>query len=124
MPFAKRVFRLAGIYGILVLAPQYFLETRIGLDNPPPITHAEYFYGFVGVALAWQVVFLLIASDPVRYRPMMLPSILEKFTFGPAVVVLYMQGRVSLSVLAAGLIDMVLGVLFVLAWRRTAPASP
>jgi hypothetical protein len=41
MTFAKRVFLIAGVYGVLVLAPQYFLEARIGRDFPPPITHPE-----------------------------------------------------------------------------------
>jgi hypothetical protein len=57
MTFAKRVFFLAGVYGILALTPMYFLEARLGRDFPPPITHPEHFYGFVGVALAWQVLF-------------------------------------------------------------------
>ena len=61
--FASRVFRIAAIYGLIVLVPQYFMEGKIGRDTPPPITHAEYFYGFVGVALAWQPAFLLIARD-------------------------------------------------------------
>src|SRR5919106_364637 len=74
--FATRVFTAAAVYGILVLAPQYFLEDRVGRDFPPSITHPEHFYGFIGVALAWQVLFLIIASDPVRYRPAMLAAIL------------------------------------------------
>jgi len=57
--FARRVFAAAGIYGVLVLAPQYFMEGRIGRDFPPPITHPEHFYRFIGVALAWQVLFLV-----------------------------------------------------------------
>ena len=36
------------------------------------------YYGFVGVTLAWQVAFLVIASDPVRYRTFMLTAMLEK----------------------------------------------
>jgi hypothetical protein len=81
--FPRRLFRLAGIYGLLVMLPQYFLERRIGVDRPPPITHPEYFYGFIGVAVAWQFVFLIIAADPIRYRALMLPAILEKATFRP-----------------------------------------
>jgi len=42
----------AGIYGIAVIAPQYFMEAQVGRDYPPAITHPEYFYGFVGVGLA------------------------------------------------------------------------
>jgi hypothetical protein len=77
MQFARRAFLAAGVYGIIVLAPQYFLEQRVGQDYPPSITHPEYFYGFIGVGLAWQILFLLIAADPVRLRIAMLPSILE-----------------------------------------------
>ncbi len=50
--FAKRVFLVAGVYGLAVLFPQYFMEGQTGRDFPPPINHPEYFYGFIGVALA------------------------------------------------------------------------
>jgi hypothetical protein len=123
MRFAKRVFTVAAIYGLLILTPQYFFEERIGRDFPPAITHPEHFYGFVGVALAWQVMFLVIARDPVRFRLAMLPAILEKATFGVAAVVLYVQGRIPLPTLGAGLIDLVLGTLFVLAYRWTPDRS-
>jgi hypothetical protein len=89
MNFAKNVFKVAGIYGLLVLIPHYFLEKQLGIDFPPPITHPEHFYGFVGVALAWQFVFLLIARDPARYRLIMLPAILEKLAFGVPAMILY-----------------------------------
>lgn len=117
--FARRVFTGAGIYGLLVLTPQYFLEGRVGRDFPPPITHPEHFYGFIGVALAWQVVFLLVARDPLRYRLMMVPSLLEKLAFGVAAVVLYLEGRLAVPVLGAGVVDLVLGVLFAVAFRAT-----
>ena len=51
MLFARRTFLVAGIYGLVVLLPMYFLEGRIGRDTPPPITHPEFFYGFLGVAI-------------------------------------------------------------------------
>lgn len=53
----------------------YPLEDRIGRDLPPPITHPEYFYDSIGVTIAWQVAFLVIARDPVRYRVLMIPAI-------------------------------------------------
>src|SRR5512133_135989 len=84
--FARRVFLLAGIYGLVVLLPQYALVDRIGRDTPPPITHVEYFYGFVGVAIAWQLCFLAVARDPVRLRAVMLPAVVEKLAFGVPVV--------------------------------------
>ena len=118
--FARRVFRIAGVYGVLVMVPQFFMEARIGRDFPPPITHPEHFYGFIGIALAWQVLFLMIARDPVRYRGAMLPAILEKLAFGIPCIVLYSQGRLALAVLIPGLVDLVLAALFFASCRSTA----
>lgn len=123
--FARRVFLGAGIYGLLVLAPQYFLEHRLNQDYPPPITHPEHFYGFIGVALAWQVAFLIIARDLVRFRPLMVPAILEKLAFGGAALVLFALGRTGGSVLAFGLLDLLLASLFTVAFIRLAsPPGP
>ena len=110
--FAKRVFLLAGIYGIVVLLPQYFVE----LGLPALIAQPEHFYGFIGVALSWQFVFLLIARDVQRFRPLMLMGVLEKLSFSSVVVILYAVDRVSAGVLGAGVIDLALGGLFVLAF--------
>ena len=121
--FPRRVFLTAGIYGLIVLLPQYFLEGRIGRDYPPPITHPEHFYGFIGVALAWQFAFLIIARDVRRYRLLMLPAILEKLSFGVAAVALFAAGRAAVAVAAAGSIDLVLAALFVLSYRATGGAE-
>lgn len=122
--FARWLFRLAGIYGLLVLLPQYFLENRVGVDNPPAITHPEYFYGFIGVGVAWQVAFLVIGQDPPRYRMLILPAILEKVTFGIAAVVLFAQQRLSSPILIFAIIDLMLCVLFAITFwqlgRQTA----
>ncbi len=119
MKFAKVVFGVAGIWGLLVITPLYFLFDVIGRQDPPAITHPGFYYGFVGCALAWQIAFLVIAQDPVRLRAMMVPSMVEKFTYGIAVVVLVMQGRMHASDLMFGATDLVLGVLFVAAWVKT-----
>jgi hypothetical protein len=95
------------------------LEERVGREYPPPITHPEYFYGFVGVGLAWQVAFLIIARDPPRFRAMMLPGVLEKFSFGLAALALYARGRLATAVLPFAGIDLLLGVLFLVAYVRT-----
>jgi len=121
MRFARIVFRVAGIYGLIVLSPLYFLEGVIGRQTPPPITHPEFFYGFTGMALAWQVVFLVIASDPARYRVMMLPSVLEKIPYGIAVAVLFSQRRIDPSALGFGMVDSILGLLFLAAYFKTKP---
>lgn len=123
MRFASRVFFWAGAYGIVSLPPQYFLEGRVGVDYPPPISHPEYFYGFLGVALAWQFAFLAISRDPVRYRLLMLPAILEKLSFGLAATVLFLLERVPTAVLVFGAIDLTLAALFLLAFRATGRAD-
>src|SRR5215813_11595508 len=123
MKFARIVFLIAGVYGLLVLLPLYFMEKQTGRDYPPPITHPEYYYGFIGVAVAWQLVFLVMSRDPVRYRPLMLPAIVEKASFLIPVIVLYLQQRVSSFMLGASLIDGVLGVLFLIAYLKCRSAS-
>src|SRR5262249_25680953 len=116
---ARWIFAAAAIYGVPVLLPLYGLEQRIGRDAPPPITHPEYFYGFVGVALTMQALFVLIATDPERYRPAMLISVLGKLSFGVPMMMLYSQGRVAPLPTALAGVDLALAVLFVFAYVRT-----
>lgn len=120
MRFAKIVYWVAGIWGVVVITPLYFLFDVIPVKDPPAITHPGFYYGFVGTALAWQIAFLFIAWDPLRLRPMMIPSMVEKFSYGIAVVTLVMQGRMQRWDLVFGATDLLLGVLFVAAWVVTA----
>jgi hypothetical protein len=119
--FARIVFRVAGIYGLLILTPIYFMENKIGQNTPPAITHPEYFYGFLGAGLAWQFLFLVLSNDPVKYRAMIPPSILEKITYGIALIVLFLQHRLPPSVLAAGSVDLIFAFLFLAAYFKTKP---
>jgi hypothetical protein len=123
MKFAKISFRIAAIYGLLVLVPPLFLEARYGRDYPPPVTHPEFFYGFFAVAIGWQILFLVLAADPLKYRAMMIPSMLEKFGYPLALIFLYAQNRVAPGVLALGSLDWIFLVLFVLAYVKTRPHS-
>ena len=119
MKFAKIVFWIAAIWGVLVITPLYFMFGLVSRMDPPAITHPGFFYGFVGAALAWQSAFFFIAIDPARFRPLMLPSIFEKFSYGIAVAVLTMQGRMHLQDLAFGCADLLLGVLFIIAYVKS-----
>ncbi len=95
------------------------MEEKNGADYPPAITHPEYYYGFIGVALAFQVAFLIISRNPVQYRMMMIPAMLEKFSFSIAVFILFALGRVASMMVVAATIDFILGVLFVMAYLKT-----
>lgn len=123
MKFAKIVFWCAGIWGVVVLTPLYFMFDRIGQQYPPAITHPDFFYGFVGVALAWQVAFLIIASDPARFRLLMIPAVLEKVSYFGALLVLYLQRRLSGTQLVFGASDGIFAVLFLIAFVKTQTAK-
>jgi hypothetical protein len=88
---------------------------------PGPSAHhpSRLLLGFVAVALAWQVGFVVIARDPVRLRLMMIPAVLEKFGYGISLIVLYLQHRLHGVDVAFGGIDLLLGLLFLVAFART-----
>ncbi|MBV9080297.1 MAG: hypothetical protein JO102_04165 [Elusimicrobia bacterium] len=120
MNLARRSFFWSGVYGLVVLIPMYFFEHRTGIDTPPPITHPEFYYGFIGVAIAWQMAFIVISRDPVRFRPLMIPAIVEKLSFIAALVGLFSLGRTSDPMLAlAGALDAVMLALFVASYGAT-----
>lgn len=116
MNFAKWVFRIAGTIGILQTIPLYFYEAQIAVTMPPAITHPEYYYGFAGITLAWQLVFLVISSDPRRFQPLMPIAIFEKASFVLAAFWLMAQGRLPNMIFAAALLDFVYGICFVVAY--------
>ena len=110
--FPRLVFAAAGMYGLLTVTPLYWMESSIARDTPPGITHPEYYYGFIGVTVAWQLVFLLIARDPMRHRAVMPLAVVEKLGFGVAALVLSAHHRLAGLVLGFGVVDLVLAVLF------------
>ena len=121
--FSRIVFLVAGIYGLVVLAPGFFSEKTLGEKMPPAITHPEFYYGFFGVAVAWQVAFLIISRDPQRFRPIIPAAILEKLTYCVACAVLLVLGRVPLIMAMAGAGDFILGTLFTISYLRLRPAQ-
>lgn len=120
MKFAKLTFWIAAIWGILILTPLLFMFNLIGKNDPPSITHPGFYYGFVSAGLAWQIAFFVIAQDPVRFRPLIIPSILEKFGYAGSFAVLYVQHRIHPADLGFAMIDAVFGLAFVVAFLATA----
>jgi len=119
MRFARVVFSVAGIWGVLVLTPLYFMFDRIGRQDPPAITHPGFYYGFVGAGLAWQVAFLIIATDPPRFRTIMLAAVIEKLGYAIAMIALYFQSRIHPADLTFAGADLLFGVLFIAAYLKT-----
>ena len=106
--FAGRVYRWAAIYGIVVLALAYFQP----VPDPWHLTHI----GFVGTALVFQGVFLVIARDPRRFEPLMPVTLFEKLCFGIPAVAFAARGQAPVLSGVFGAIDLALGALFLLAW--------
>ncbi len=73
MKFAKYVFIAAGVWGIAVLTPLFFLVDITGRPYPAPTDYPHFYYGFLAVAMAWQS-HSCIGSNPVRYRLLMIPA--------------------------------------------------
>jgi hypothetical protein len=123
MKFARNVFTVAGIWGLAVLTPLYFMADTVGRQYPPAIGHPDFYYGFVGVAIAWQIAFLIIGRDPIRYRPLMLVAMIEKFGYVATLTVLYAQGQLQAGQAAVAAPDFVLGVLFIAAFVKTSESA-
>src|SRR5436305_13708769 len=116
MKFAKLIFWIAGVWGVLVLTPLYFIFDVIGRQDPPAITHPAFYYGFVGVALVWQLAFFVIGSDPARFRPFMVVAALEKLSYGSTLLVLFLEHSLHATDLAFGGIVSLLAILFIFAF--------
>jgi hypothetical protein len=121
MKFAKIVFVCAGIWGLLVLTPLYFLYDTIGRQYPPPMAHPDFYFGFVTLAIVWQLAFLVIATDPLRFRPLIAVAILEKFGYVTTLSVLYALGQIRPGQFVVAGPDAILGLLFVAALVKTSP---
>ena len=119
MRFARIVFVGAGVWGIVVLTPFYWLLDVTGRHYSPPTDYPQFFYGFFSVAMAWQIAFLVIGSSPTRFRPLMIPSMLEKFGYVMTLGILYGQSRISATDAQAAVPDLLLGILFIVAFAKT-----
>jgi hypothetical protein len=116
--FSRWVFLVAGTWGVVLLLPGYFGEKMMNARFPPAINHPEYYYGFFGVALAWQIVFLMIAANPVRLRLVIPAAILEKAAYAGACAVLYMEGRLAGLPAMFGAADALFAVLFLISYSK------
>src|SRR6187551_1602650 len=119
MRLAKYVFTGAGIWGIVVLTPLYWLVDITGRRYAPPADYPHFFYGFLCVTMAWQLAFLMIGSNPVRFRLLMLPAMVEKLGYVTTLLMMYGQGRVASADAQAAIPDGLLGLLFIVAFATT-----
>ena len=124
MRLARWAFTAAGIWGIVVLTPLFWRVDLTGRMYPVPEQYPQFFYGFLVVAMAWQLAFLVIGRDPARFRWLMVPAMVEKFGYVATLAILGLQGRLPMIDVQPAIPDAILGVLFVAAFVATRPAAP
>ena len=122
MRFAKYVFIGAGIWGIAVLTPLFWLVDITGRQYPSPNDYPQFFYGFIAVAIAWQIAFIVIGSNPLRYRTFMIPAMIEKFGYVSLLFLLYGRSRIPAIDVQPAIPDGLIGILFVVAFFMTGRA--
>jgi len=96
-----------------------FLFDVTGRPYAPPADYPHFFYGFLSVTMAWQIAFLIIGSNPVRFRLLMIPAIFEKFSYIVTLAILHSHARISTPDAMTGVPDVVLGLLFIAAFAKT-----
>ena len=110
MRFARIVFAIAGALGLLAMVPMYLAEGSYR------------YYGSLGGLVAWQIAFFVIASEPRRFRTMMIPATLEKLLWVATLVITYFRGQLTTPELLGSTIPHgILGALFVAAFFMTPP---
>ncbi len=106
----SRVFFWAAIIGILLLLPVYFAP----VPHPWRLTNI----GFVGVALVFQGVYLVIARDPVRFHPMMLLGAVGKLSFAIPAIAFAAAGKAEPFLAIFGAADVAMAAVFLWMWFR------
>ena len=95
---------MAGIYGLCATLPLYL--------RAPPAGAALWYWGFAGAAAATQLLYLVIAFDPRRFRPAIPVGIASKLSFLVPALVLFVSGSVNIEILMFGAIDFALAIMF------------
>lgn len=115
MKFARWVFLIAGILGLLpVLLLAYDTIANGEVILPDFASMGLFFYVFVFQYVCWQILYIVLASDPVRYRPVMIPSFFAKVSapFNP--IWLFLFGFNYWIPIAV--VDVVFAILFLIAF--------
>jgi hypothetical protein len=110
---------LGGLFGLAMITLLFFLEGEMARLAGRPLSNPENYYGFLSVAFAWQLVYLVIGRDPPRYRPIMLLGALGKVMFVTGCWILAATQRAPASVALVASPDLLLAALFLRAWAKT-----
>ncbi|TPG15489.1 hypothetical protein [Sphingomonas oligophenolica] len=110
MRMATWSFALAGVYGLAATLSLYF--------RAPLTIETQWLYAFAGAAAVTQLAYLLIATDPVRYRLVIPIGIASKLSFAVPMTILYAHGAITMGSFAFAQIDYALAALFAVNFVR------
>jgi hypothetical protein len=122
--FARIVFVVAGVLGLLLLLPLAYSAVVDGQGILPGLGGAGMFFlGFVAQYMCWQILYLVLATNPVRYRPMMIPAFFAQAMGALYPQWLYLYGFEPWVPVAA--VEIALAILFLVAyWTTGQPRAP
>ena len=118
--FARYTYFAAGIFGLVLAIPVAYAALFDASETmQSPIGTGFFIYGFLAQFLAWQVLLFVLAADPMRFRPMMIPAFLAQVVEPLNSAWLYFYGhRIWIPASVAFLI---LAILFLTSYWRTRP---
>jgi hypothetical protein len=126
MAFARLAYLLAGLWGVVVIALGYASYVTGADQSLAAIARPEMIHGFFLTAMPWQLLFLVISRDPLRYNAVMPVTVLEKLPFAAITLAMFAKGQVSPTMGFFAAMDGLLGVCFCVAYwltRRAASAN-
>lgn len=123
MKFARTTYLVAGVFGLLLMIPIAYAAIFDASDTMPGLMPAGLtFYGAILQFAACQVLLLILASNPLRFRPMMIPAFLAEVVAPLNTAWLYFYGVQPWS--AVTVVFLLLAILFLVAYFRTRPQPP
>lgn len=115
MKFAKWVFIIGGVFGLLAIIPLYFNEKQIA----PGLKYPEFYYGFIGINILWQVLYIYISQNLLRFRPIILFAFFVKILGVVSISYLVLIERTATWWYGIISTDLILAILFLAAYRIT-----
>jgi hypothetical protein len=110
MKFARIIFGIATLLGLAGCAMYYFQPGSPG------------YYGLIANSFSLQIVFVLIAYNPQRFRIMMIPAAIGKLLWVPTLIFLHFFGHLTVAeVLYSAIPHDLLGILMLVAYAVTPP---
>jgi len=126
MGLARLVYLVAGLWGLIVI-PLGYASYLSGADpSLSSVARPEIVHGFFLITLPWQLLFLLMSRDPLRYNAVMPLTVLEKLPFAAITLALFTKGQASSVMGFFAAMDGLFGVLFAISYwltRRAASAD-